>query len=144
MVEQIMELGRLLAGLMFFMALNILSGSGKANLLQEFNKEILMNGIKKAVYILLSVVLLCGAGLCLPEFELALSADGEPLTIFAALQGTLFAMNGAYGATALKNFIAVFGVKTSITQVTGHELLPEYTELVNDDDVVIADAESVG
>ena len=123
------QLGRLLAGLFCFMALNLISGSGKANLEDSFDKDVLVAGIKKAIFVFISIVLLCGAGLCLPEFEFAVGANGTPLTIFAALQAALVAANAKYGFDAITNLTNIFGVKTSIAKEQPIEdSIPEETE----------------
>lgn len=144
MIAQIIELGKLLGGLLFFMALNIACGSGTANLQQTFDKEILLNGIKKALFAFCGAVLICGAGLCLPEFEIALAADGGAVTIFEALRVGLIAAVTKYGYDGIKNFITMLGATTSLKATTGHESLPETTELVMDEDVVDVEVESVG
>lgn len=129
MIEQMFQLGRLLAGLFCFMALNLIAGTGKANLEDSFDRDVFFAGIKKALFIFICVVLLCGAGLCLPEFEFGVGTDGAPLTIFAALQAALVAANAKYGFDAISNVSKIIGVKTTIAKEQPIEdSIPEETE----------------
>ena len=130
MVEQMIQLSRLLAGLFCFIALNLISGTGKANLENSFDKTVFIAGIKKALFIFICIILLCGAGLCLPEFEFAVGAEGAPLTIFAALKAALVAANAKYGFDAITNLTNIFGVKASVVgkEQSIEASIPEETE----------------
>lgn len=143
MIEQIIELARLLGALLCFMLLNIAAGTGSANLQQMFDKETFLNGIKKVLYILFCCVMMCAAGLCLPNLEIAI-VDGVTTNVFEAMRLILLAANATYGFKAAGNFKNLFGVSSSVEVATPFESLPKATELIVEEDIDDVEVESVG
>ena len=66
-MEQLMELLKLVLALIMFMSANVLFGAQIASLKLEYDKTVLVNGIKKHAATALGIVMMYVGGLCLPN-----------------------------------------------------------------------------
>lgn len=124
-----MEMLKLVCGLLLCMGANISLGIACADIKKEFNKETLLNGIKKALAVVAGLVMLyCAGTMCLPEFKL-FELNGEMLTIVDALGSIFYAAILLYGGEALIKLVKVFNLKSKIEEAAIVATVPEVTEL---------------
>lgn len=111
-MEQLKHLLLLVTALVMLMGANVILGSIIAGLKKTFDKEVLKDGIKKAVAIAVAFVMVYIAGLCLPDIKLVEYKE-EVLTIIDALDTSFLVGIGVYAGKVFKNIFTLFTVKTS-------------------------------
>ena len=114
--EALFKLVGLIISLVSFMLANIILGSILADLKNQFNKEVLIRGIKKAIAFAVALVLVYFGGLFIPDLAVV-TIGTYSLTVIKALD-TLFGMAVAmYAFKSIKNLGMVLGVDTKIDPV---------------------------
>lgn len=122
-----MEMMKLVCGLLLCMGANISLGVANADIKKEFDKETLVNGIKKAIAVVVALVMLYCAGVyCLPEVKL-FEFNGELLTIVDALEAIFYAAIVLYGGEALVKVLKVFNLKSKVQEPEVVATIPEET-----------------
>lgn len=127
-MEQLKHLLLLVTALVMLMGANVLLGAVVAGLKKNFDKEVLKDGIKKALAIALALVMVYIAGLCLPDIKLV-EYKNEVLTIIDALDASFLAGIIVYAGKVFKNIFTLFTVKTSSAS-SPFESIPVETELM--------------
>lgn len=122
-----MEMMKLVCGLLLCMGANISLGVASADIKKEFDKETLVNGIKKAIAVVIALVMLYSAGtMCLPEVKL-FEFNGELLTIVDALESIFYVAIVWYGSEALFKVAKVLNLKSKIQEPEIVATIPEET-----------------
>ena len=129
--EALFKLVGLIISLVSFMLANIILGSILADLKNQFNKEVLIRGIKKAVAFAVALVLVYFGGLFIPDLAVV-TIGTYSLTVIKALD-TLFNLAvGTYAFKSIKNLGKILGVETNIDPV---ETMIEPSETEFNDEV---------
>lgn len=124
--EVLIKLVGLIISLISFMLANILLGSVLAGLKNQFNKEVLIRGFKKAFAIAIALVLIYVGGLFIPEVAVV-NIGNYDLTVVKALD-TLFSMAVImYAVKSIKNLANILGVETNVDPVEDMQV-PSETE----------------
>jgi riboflavin synthase alpha subunit len=113
--------------LIIFMVANIVFGSAIASIKEEWNKEKLIKGIKKAIAIAIGFVLVYIGGLLVPDLAVV-QINGTSLTVSMALDVLFTVAVVTYAYKSIKNGAELLGVSTSIETVATQDA-PIETEL---------------
>ena len=128
MMEQFMELSKLVLALVMFMSANVLFGAQIASLKLEFDKTVLVNGIKKHAATAIGIVMMYIGGLFLPNqtFDVL----GAQLTVVDALNVLFTLAIALYVGKATKNLAILLGVSSSNKEEAVVDVAaPQVTEL---------------
>jgi hypothetical protein len=113
------ELLTLLLVLPCLIAANILLGMAIANIEHEFDKEVLIKGIKKGALIYVSIGILVGVSTLLPD--LSVEILGEVFTLYQAVIVSLGAVIAKYAIDDIKKLRQALGIKAHETNVIEDE-----------------------
>ena len=120
-MAELTKLIGLAVALIIFMVANIVFGSAIAAIKEEWNKEKMIKGIKKAIAIAIGFVLVYLGGLFIPDLTVV-QINGSALTVTMALDVIFTLAVVMYACKSIKNGAELLGVSTSIDTAATQEM----------------------
>ena len=107
---------KIIIGLVCVMGANIFLGSSLATLKKEWNKEKFVNGIFKAIFIVIGCVLMYICSYLNPDI-LIVNLDGSDLNLIDAMKVLFIAGIILYGCKDILKLKDILGVSTDIKEI---------------------------
>lgn len=114
------EFLKLLGGLLLFMTANILLGTKYANLKNNFNKEKMISGVSKCIFIALGVSALYSGSYLNPDIVVA-NINGINVNTIKMMEFIFISGQTMYGFKAGQNLIKLFNLKISLLEIKEKE-----------------------